>query len=55
MYYQLKFVLHHMNLTSGPQTTARGPDSARLHIWTGPLNNIRRVPIYYFFHLTRCR
>jgi len=27
--------------TSGPQTTVRGPNPARLHIWTGPLNNTR--------------
>jgi len=29
------------HMIRGPQTTAHGPDPARLHIWTGPLNNTR--------------
>jgi len=34
--------------SSGPQTTARGPDTARLHVWSSPLNNTRK-PTYDFF------
>ena len=39
--------------TRCPQTTAHGPDTARLHIWPGPLNNTRDalwfIFLFYFF------
>ncbi len=31
------------SLARGPQTTARGPNAALPHIWTGPLNNARDI------------
>jgi len=35
-------------MTSGPQTEARGPDTARRHIWPGPLNNTRDTLWFIF-------
>ncbi|XP_078811268.1 uncharacterized protein LOC144995442 [Oryzias latipes] len=35
----------------GGQTTARGLDPARLHVVSGPLNNIRETHVYFIFFI----